>query len=134
SVNRVMETQGSIEERLTVAARRVLPSTGLAAAATAAGMLAFVASGIPLIRQFGLFMALGVALAYMANYLVGLPLLLLLGRRFPKALIAGGFRAAAGRRIARIGRLGPSVVAALLAIGRAGWAALRSIKSETEPT
>src|SRR5207248_2731204 len=55
SVNRVMESEGTLEERLTLAARRILPSTGLAAAATAAGMLAFVASGIPLIRQFGLF-------------------------------------------------------------------------------
>src|SRR5438309_138153 len=134
SVNRMMESEGTLEERLTLAARRILPSTGLAAAATAAGMLAFVASGIPLVRQFGLFMALGVVMAYLANYLVGLPLLLLLGRRAPKALMAGGFRAAAGRRIARIGRLAPSVVVALLAVGPAGWAALPLISIEPDVT
>src|SRR5205807_102281 len=39
SVNRVMDTEGMLEERIALAARRVLPSTGLAAAATAAGML-----------------------------------------------------------------------------------------------
>jgi hydrophobe/amphiphile efflux-3 (HAE3) family protein len=134
SVNRVMETEGTLEERLMTAARRILPTTGLAAAATAAGMLAFVASGIPLVRQFGLFMAVGVAMAYLANYLVGLPLLLLLGRRFPRALAGSGFRAVAGRRIARIGTLAPVVALAMVVIGLAGWAALPAIKIETDPT
>src|SRR5438067_577958 len=133
SANRVMESAGSMEERLTLAARRILPTTGLAAAATAAGMLAFVASGIPLVRQFGLFMALGVLLAYLANYLVGLPLLLLLGRRFPRVFDGGGFRAAAGRRLARIGTLAPAAALAIVVIGLAGWAALPSIKIETDP-
>ncbi len=134
SVNRVMDSEGTMEERLILAARRILPTTGLAAAATAAGMLAFVTSGIPLIRQFGLFMALGVAMAFLANYLVGLPLLLLLGRGFPRALAGSGFRAAAGRRIARIGRLAPAAAVALAVIGMAGWAALPSIKIETDPS
>jgi len=133
SVNRVMESEGTLEERLVLAARRILPTTGLAAVATAAGMLAFVASGIPLVRQFGLFMALGVVMAYLANYLVGLPLLLLLGRRLPRALAAGSFRAAAGRRIARIGSLSPAAAVALVVIGLAGWAALPLIKIETDP-
>jgi hydrophobe/amphiphile efflux-3 (HAE3) family protein len=133
SANRVMESGGSMEERLTLAARRILPTTGLAAAATAAGMLAFVASGIPLVRQFGLFMALGVLMAYLANYLVGLPLLLLLGRRFPQVFAAGGFRAAAGRRLARVGTLAPAAALAIVVIGLAGWAALPLIKIETDP-
>jgi hydrophobe/amphiphile efflux-3 (HAE3) family protein len=133
SVNRVMETEGTLEERLALAARAILPSTGLAAAATAAGMLAFVASGIPLVRQFGLFMALGVAMAYVANYLVGLPLLLLLGRRFPRALAGAGFRVAAGRRIARVGALAPAAALAIVVIGLAGWAALPLSKIETDP-
>ena len=133
SVNRVMESEGTLEERLALAARRILPTTGVAAAATAAGMLAFVVSGIPLIRQFGLFMALGVVMAYLANYLVGLPLLLLLGRRAPGALRGGGFRAAAGRRLARIGTLPLAAAVSLLVIGLAGWAALPLIKIETDP-
>jgi hydrophobe/amphiphile efflux-3 (HAE3) family protein len=133
SVNRVMEAEGTLEERLALAARAILPSTGLAAAATAAGMLAFVASGIPLVRQFGLFMALGVAMAYVANYLVGLPLLLLLGRRFPRALAGAGFRVATGRRIARVGALAPAAALAIVVIGLAGWAALPLSKIETDP-
>jgi hydrophobe/amphiphile efflux-3 (HAE3) family protein len=133
SVNRVMETEGTLEERLTLAARRILPTTGLAAAATAAGMLAFAASGIPLVRQFGLFMAVGVAIAYLANYLVGLPLLLLLGRRFPGALAGSAFRAVAGRRLAHIGTLAPVVALAIVVIGLSGWAALPAIKIETDP-
>ena len=133
SVNRVMEAQGTPQERVTQAARRILPSTGLAAAATAAGMLAFAVSGIPLVRQFGLFMALGVAMAYLANYLVGLPLLLLLGRTIPSVLNATSVRAAAGRRIAAIARLAPAAAIAVVIIGLTGWAALPGIKIETDP-
>ncbi|TME24323.1 MAG: hypothetical protein E6I68_05480 [Chloroflexi bacterium] len=134
SVNRVMETPGTPKERVSVAARRILPSTGLAAVATAAGMLAFVLSGIPLVRQFGLFMALGVAMAYLANYLVGLPLLLFLARMIPSVLNATNVRAAAGRRIASIATLAPAAAIAIVVVGLAGWAALPAIKIETDPT
>jgi len=133
SVNRVMETPGTPQERVTLAARRILPSTGLAAAATAAGMLAFVISGIPLVRQFGLFMALGVAMAYLANYLIGLPLLLLLARAVPSVLNANSVRAAAGRRIAAIATLAPAAAIAIVIVGLAGWAALPAVKIETDP-
>ncbi|TMD66058.1 MAG: hypothetical protein E6I84_06955 [Chloroflexi bacterium] len=133
SINRVMDADGTLEERVTLASRRILPSTGLAAAATAAGMLAFVVSGIPLVRQFGLFMALGVAMAYVANYLVGLPSLLLLGRRFPSVFNATRMRTAAGRRIARIAGLAPGVAVAVVVVGLVGWAALPAIKIETDP-
>jgi uncharacterized protein len=133
SVNRVMDAEGDSEARVTVAARRILPSTALAAAATAAGMLAFAVSGIPLVRQFGLFMALGVLMAYLANYLVGLPLLVLLGRRFSGALAGGTIRAAARRRLAGIGTLAMPAVIALTLLGLAGWAALPAIKVETDP-
>src|SRR5919204_4784360 len=133
SVNRVMDTAGTMEERVELAGQRILPSTGLAAAATAAGMLAFVVSGIPLVRQFGLFMALGVVMAYVANYLVGLPLLLLLGRRFPQLFAGTAIRSAAGRRIATIGALAPRVAMVLAVLGLLGWAALPLIKVETDP-
>ena len=133
SVNRVMDTDGTLEERVALAARRVLPSTGLAAAATAAGMLAFVVSGIPLVRQFGLFIALGVAMAYLANYLVGLTALLLVGRRFPHILRGGRIRAAAGRRIASMGALAPAAAMAIVIVGLWGWAALPAVKIETDP-
>jgi len=133
SVNRVMDTEGTLEERVALAARRVLPSTGLAAAATAAGMLAFVVSGIPLVRQFGLFIAIGVAMAYLANYLVGLPALLLVGRRFPHVLRGGRIRAAAGRRIASMGALAPAAAIAIVIVGLWGWVALPAVKIETDP-
>jgi uncharacterized protein len=134
SVNRVMDTDGTLGERVALATRRVLPSTGLAAAATAAGMLAFVVSGIPLVRQFGLFMAIGVVMAYLANYLVGLPALLLVGRRFPRVLSGSGIRAAAGRRIASIGGLAPAAVIAIVIVGLWGWVALPAVKIETDPS
>jgi len=134
SVNRVMDTDGTLGERVTLATRRVLPSTGLAAAATAAGMLAFVVSGIPLVRQFGLFMAIGVVMAYLANYLVGLPALLLVGRRFPRVLSGSGIRAAAGRRIASIGALAPAAAIAIVIVGLWGWVALPAVKIETDPS
>jgi hydrophobe/amphiphile efflux-3 (HAE3) family protein len=133
SVNRVLDTEGTVEERVALATRRVLPPTGLAAAATAAGMLAFVVSGIPLVRQFGLFMALGVAMAYLANYLVGWPALLLVGRRFPQILRGSGVRATAGRRIASIGALPPAAAIAIVIVGLWGWVALPAIKIETDP-
>jgi len=134
SVNRVMDTDGTLEERVALATRRVLPSTGLAAAATAAGMLAFVVSGIPLVRQFGLFMAIGVVMAYLANYLVGLPALLLAGRRFAAVLSGSGIRAAAGRRIASIGGLAPAAAIAIVIVGLWGWVALPAVKIETDPS
>src|SRR5205814_275559 len=134
SVNRLMDADGPVESRVALAGRRMLPSTGLAALATAAGMLAFVASGIPLVRQFGFFMALGVASAYLANYLMGLPLLVLLGRTVPAILTGSRLRSAAGRRIARLGSMAPAAAMVIGAIGLIGWAALPAIRIETDPT
>jgi predicted RND superfamily exporter protein len=134
AANRVMDTDGSMETRVELAARRILPSTGLAAAATAAGMLAFVVSGIPLVRQFGLFMAVGVAMAYLVNYLVGFPTLLLLGRRLPGLFHGTSIRAAAGQRLAAVGGLSTLVAVVLVVVGLIGWGALPMIKIETDPT
>jgi hydrophobe/amphiphile efflux-3 (HAE3) family protein len=133
SVNRLMDAEGSPRQRLTEVARRILPSTGLAAAATAAGMLAFVVSGVPLIRQFGLFMAIGVLMAYLANYLVGLPLLMLVASRFPRIVAGSRVRSTAGRRLAAIGSLPILPALALVILGLAGWAALPGVKVETDP-
>lgn len=134
SVSRMMDEDGTPQQRLTAAARSVLPATGLAAAATAAGMLAFAVSGIPLVRQFGLFMAIGVAMAYLANYLVGLPALLLLGRRFPAVLTSPKMRSVAARRLRAIGSLPVAAALAIVIVGLAGWAALPGIKMETDPS
>src|SRR5207248_3343799 len=79
--------------------------TLVVAPATAAGMLAFAVSGIPLVRQFGLFMAIGVAMAYLANYLVGMPALLFLARRFPALVSPSTLRTVAAHRLGAIGSL-----------------------------
>src|SRR2546430_14036141 len=105
SVNRMIDGTGTPEQRLIAVARAVLPATGVAAAATAAGMLAFAVSGIPLVRQFGLFMAIGVAMAFPANYLVGMPALLFLARRFPALVSPSTLRTVAAHRLGAIGAL-----------------------------
>ncbi|HEY8678306.1 MAG TPA: MMPL family transporter [Candidatus Dormibacteraeota bacterium] len=133
SVNRVMESEASIEERVATAARRTLPSIGLAAVATGAGMLAFVSSPIPLVKQFGFFMALGVAMAYLANYLVGLPSMLLLGRFWPAALSGTGIRQSAAARITSIGRLPFPAAVAVVILGLGGLLTLPGQRIETDP-
>ncbi|TME47971.1 MAG: hypothetical protein E6I56_02735 [Chloroflexi bacterium] len=134
SVNRMMDPEFPPEHRLAAVARRVLPATGLAALATAAGMLAFAVSGIPLVRQFGIFMAIGVAMAYVANYLIGLPALGLLMRRLPGLFAPTMMRRATGRRMRAIGSLPIAAAVVLTLIGLAGWAALPGVKMETDPS
>jgi uncharacterized protein len=133
SASRMMDEEGTPEQRLIAAARTVLPATGVAAAATAAGMLAFAISGIPLVRQFGLFMALGVVMAYLANYLVGLPALLLVARRYPSVISRSRTRSVAAGRLRAIGALPVAAAIAIVVVGLIGWAALPGIKMETDP-
>jgi uncharacterized protein len=134
SINRMMDAAGSAGARVIAVAAGVLPATGLAAVATAAGMLAFVASGIPLVRQFGLFMAIGVLAAYLANYLLGLPLLFLMARWFPAIFAGSRIRAAAAGRVRALGGLPAAAALALVVVGLAGWAALPGVKIETDPS
>src|SRR5579864_999583 len=133
SVNR-MAGAATAEEGLQSVTASILPSTGLAAAATVAGLLAFAASGIPLVRQFGLFMVIGVVAAYVANYLVGLPALLLLARRLPATLEHGRARRLAARRLVAAGSLPLGIVVGLVVIGIIGWAALPFTRIETDPS
>lgn len=130
AANRLAEAGGAAgRERVALAARSILPSTLLAAVATAAGVLAFAVSPIPLVRQFAFFMALGVAAAWLANLLVGIPLL---------ALLAGRPGAEAPRPapswawVARLGGLRLSAVLALVAVGLVGWAGLPFVQIETD--
>jgi len=135
SVNRVGEVSGEdgADGRVMAGAAAILPAIGLAALATGAGMLAFVISAIPLVRQFGLFMALGVAMALFANYLVGLPALLLLGRRWPLLLERRGIGTQAGSRIARLGRIPLRAALLLSLLGLVGWVSLPAVRIETDP-
>ena len=129
AANRLAEVGGADARARTVAAARsILPSTLLAATATAAGVLAFAFSPIPLVRQFAFFMAVGVFAAWLASVLVGVPLFALIGRRsteVPRPAPSWGW-------VARAGQLPVSVVLVLAIVGLAGWAALPFVSIETD--
>jgi hydrophobe/amphiphile efflux-3 (HAE3) family protein len=116
------------------AARAIVPATAVAAAATAAGVLAFAVSPVPLVRQFAIFMAIGVLMSLLAGLLVGLPAVVLLA-----ALRSGRTRdavvspAPSWERLARAGRLPSAAVLPLAVVGLVGWAALPFIQIETDP-
>lgn len=130
SVNRLVEEKGSPADRVRQMTRNILPATGIAAAATAAGLLAFSVSGIPLVRQFGLFLALGVAMSWLAAVIVGIPLLSLLARRArprtPRVPDWGW--------LARPARVPVLLLVPLIVAGVAGWGALSLTRIQTDPT
>ncbi|HYZ54831.1 MAG TPA: MMPL family transporter [Streptosporangiaceae bacterium] len=130
SVNRLVEEEGTPADRLRRMARAILPATGTAAAATAAGVLAFSVSSVPLVRQFGLFLALGVVMSWLATVVVGLPLLSVLVRRArPRPL-----RVPSWDWLARPVRLPALLLLPVILAGLAGWAALSLTRIQTNPT
>lgn len=130
SVNRLVEEKGTPAERVRQMARAILPATGIAAAATAAGVLAFSVSGIPLVRQFGLFLALGVAMSWLSTLLVGVPMLSLLARRArPRKR-----RVPDWGWLARPARIPVLALVPLIIAGVAGWGALSLTRIQTDPT
>lgn len=128
TANRLAEEEGEPGPRVRSSMRAILPATGLAAAATAAGVLAFAVSTIPLIRQFGFFLAMGVAMSWLAALLVGLPALRILAGRFPKSRPPPSWNLLA--QAARIPKL---ALIPLVLIGLAGWAALPVQRVQTDP-
>ena len=128
-VNRLAEEGGTPAERFAGMSRAILPATGVAAAATAAGVLAFSVSSVPLVRQFGLFLALGVAMSWLSAVLVGMPLLSALvwrpGRRPP--------RVPSWKWLARPARLPVVFLLPVILAGVAGWAALSRTQVQTNP-
>lgn len=128
AANRLAEVSGTDQrQRVVEAARSILPSTLLAATATAAGVLAFAFSPIPLVRQFAFFMAVGVGAAWLAGVLVGVPAFALIGRRCPVVPSP----APTWDWVARAGRLPVAAVLVLAVAGLAGWAALPFVPIET---
>ena len=115
--------------RVLRAARAIVPATAVAAAATAAGVLAFAVSPVPLVRQFALFMAIGVVMSLLAGLLAGLPVVVFLVARRPARAPA----VPSWERLARAGRLPGAAVLPLAAVGLLGWAALPFIQIETDP-
>jgi hydrophobe/amphiphile efflux-3 (HAE3) family protein len=134
--NRLAEEPRRGEAGVLRAARAIVPATAVAAAATAAGVLAFAVSPVPLVRQFAFFMGIGVAMALLAGLLVGLPVVTLIAARRAGRMpgtIATLPQAPSWERLARIGRMPAAAVLPLAAVGLLGWAALPFIQVETDP-
>jgi uncharacterized protein len=132
--NRLAEGEGTVEDRTLAAVSRILPATGLSALATIAGMMAFAFSGVPLVRQFGVFMALGVTMAYLANLLVGVPALTFLHGRFRIFSPIRARSARAAGPLSRAGHIPASAALVALGIASLGWALLPGLRVETDPT
>jgi hypothetical protein len=132
-VNRLAEESGPGAARR--AARAIVPATALAAAATAAGLLAFAVSPVPLVRQFAIFMAIGVLMSLSSGLLVGLPVVtFLVARRSRSGAPATPLPPVpTWERLAHAGRLPRSAVLPLVLGGVLGWAALPFIHIETDP-
>ena len=133
-VNRLAEESGA--DRVRRAARAIVPATVLAAAATAAGLLAFAVSPVPLVRQFAVFMTIGVLMSLLAGLTAGLPIVVLLVVRRPGAgapTTPSASPAPRWERLAHAGRLPRPAVLPLVLVGVFGWAALPFIHIETDP-
>jgi uncharacterized protein len=129
SVNRLVEEEGTPAEQFARMIRAILPATGIAAGATAAGVLAFAISGVPLVRQFGMFLALGVVMSWLATLIVGLPLLSVLvqwSRPRPS-------RVPNWYWLARPARIPALALLPVILIGLVGWVALSAIRIQTNP-
>jgi hydrophobe/amphiphile efflux-3 (HAE3) family protein len=134
AANRLAEEQGEPEDRLRRAMAAIVPATAVAAAATAAGVLAYAVSTVPLVRGFAFFMAIGVAMSFLASALVGMPGLSLgAGRGRGARAPAVSLPSPAWERIAHAGLLPRLVVLPLALVGVLGWATLPFIHIETDP-
>jgi hydrophobe/amphiphile efflux-3 (HAE3) family protein len=133
-VNRLAdEESGGPTGRVVRAARAILPPTGIAALATIAGVLAFAFSPLPLLRQFAFFLAIGVVMAYLAAFLVGVPLFALVLSSDLRRFIAAPRAKPAWPILGRLGSAPLRVVVPLILIGLLGWAALPLLRIETDP-
>ena len=130
-VNRLAEESGPDPVRRS--ARAIVPAIALAAAATVAGLLAFAVSPVPLVRQFAIFMAIGVLMSLLAGLSVGLPIVVLLVARRSGAGAPATSSTPNWERLAHAGRLPRPAVLPLVLVGVLGWAALPFIHIETDP-
>lgn len=130
TANRMAEEVGDSDTRVRRVAGAILPATGVAAIATGAAVLAFALSPIPLVRQFALFMALGVACSYAVSVLAGLPLVYLIASRRPG--LAATRPARVLPAVERAGRLPLGWAGGLAVAGLIGWAAMPFVRVETD--
>ena len=134
AVNRLAdEEQGGPVSRVVRASRSILPPTAIAAIATVAGVLAFALMPVPLVRQFGLFLAIGVAAAYLSVLIVGIPLFSLVLRSDLRRFLARPAAKPEYGWLARAGRLPGWALLPLAVAGLLGWAALPGLQVETDP-
>ena len=134
AVNRLAdEEEGGPVGRVTRAAAAILPPTAVAAFATAAGVLAFAFSPIPLVRQFALFLAIGVGMAYLASVIVGVPLFSLILTTDLRRYFGRPSRKPNWPLLARLGRLPAPALVPLALIGFVGLLAMPFLKIETDP-
>ena len=134
AVNRLAdEESGGPAGRVLRAARAILPPTGIAALATVAGVLAFALSPLPLLRQFALFLAIGVVAAYLVAMLVGVPLFALVLSSDLRRFFAQPAAKPSWPALARLGRAPLGAVIPLAVVGLLGWSALPFLRVETDP-
>ncbi|MDQ6691953.1 MAG: MMPL family transporter, partial [Candidatus Dormibacteraeota bacterium] len=134
ALNRLVdEDTGGPTGRVARAAVAILPPTAVAALATIAGVMAFAVSPLPLVRQFALFLAIGVAMAYLAAMLVGFPLFSLVMSSNLRRRFAGTSPKPFWRGLASMGRLPLAGVLPLILLGVVGWSALPRLGIETDP-
>ncbi len=114
--------EGSKKASLASAAERLNGALLLTSATTAAGFLSLVATGIPVLRDFGLVAALGMGVAYTATMTTGLAALSLLPAPTPSAASGVGW---IGRLTRRSGTAATAALLFLLLSAAAGMPRLR---------
>jgi uncharacterized protein len=99
AVDYAIQVQSRVrEEGLSAAAARGVPTIATAAAATAAGFVVLASSPVPMVRDFGLLLVVGIVLALACALTAGVGVLVLAGRRVgPPRVRMPGALAAAGR-------------------------------------
>ena len=126
SVDYAIQYQSRVREEggLERAALLGVPTIATAAAATAAGFLVLVLSPVPMVREFGLLLVAGIALALFCALTAGSGVLILARRRGPRALPGAVVAAARGAEELLTGNR--VVRGARAAGGRAAAASLRA--------
>ena len=139
--NRYVEQRGEGDTpdlAANIAVARMAPPLLVAMAAGAFGFLALRVSPVPMIRDFGLLLGIGVVVLVVAAVLLPAAILLLMDRRRPRApASAQGGTGSIERGVARLTTLGVVPVVAVLAVGvvvaAAGFAVEGRMPIETQP-
>lgn len=119
-------TSRTVDEALVSSLSRMFPSVGIALLATVIGFITLYISAVPMIREFGMALAVGIILSFLVAIFMLYSLIYLGDRRKPVASLKKESKEATGRierALTRIGRLAINhtlwifIVAALYAVG-----------------